>query len=108
MPAAKIVVLYPRPTDVSVFERVYMDEHIPLARARISGATRFVFARVQGAVGGEAPYHRVTEIHFASMESLQASAATPGTQEAAGHAIEISTGGPPVFLITDEETMTLG
>lgn len=107
MPGAKIVVLYPRPTDVEAFERVYQEEHVPLARAKIGGATRFVFATVRGAVGGDSPYHRITEIHFPSMEALQASVATPSTQEAAGHAVSISTGGAPLFLVTDEETMHL-
>jgi len=52
--------------------------------------------------GAEAPYHRVTEIHFPSMEALQASAANPSSLESAAHAVAISSGGPPVFLITDE------
>ena len=41
MPGAKSVVLIPPPTDVAAFERVYVDEHIPLALAKIVGATRF-------------------------------------------------------------------
>ncbi len=107
-PGAKIVVLYPQPTDVETFERVYVDEHIPLAKAKIGGATKFVFSRVLGAVGGAPPYHCVTEIHFASMDALQASVACASTQEAAGHAVSISAGGPPRFLVADEETMPLG
>jgi uncharacterized protein (TIGR02118 family) len=102
MPGAKIVVLYPPPTDVATFERVYVDEHIPLARAKIVGATRFVFTTVLGAHGVDAPYHRVTEIHFPSMEALQESAATPSTLESAAHAVSISSGGPPLFLFADE------
>jgi hypothetical protein len=35
MPGAKIVVLYPPPTDVAAFERLYVEEHIPLARAKM-------------------------------------------------------------------------
>jgi len=109
MPGAKIVVLYPQPTDVDAFERVYLHEHVPLAKAKIGGATRFTFTTVRGAVGGASPYHRITEIYFPSMDALQASAASPGTQEAAGHAVAISSGGPPVFLIADEELiMPLG
>jgi len=102
MPGAKIVVLYPRPTDVAAFERLYIDEHIPIAREKIAGATRFVFTTVLGAHGAESPYHRVTEIHFPSMEALQASAANPRTLESAAHAVSISSGGPPLFLIADE------
>jgi len=105
MPGAKIVVLYPRPTDVEIFERAYVEEHIPLAKSKIDGATKFIFTTVRGAVDAEPPYHRVTEVHFASMEALQASASTSGTQEAAKHAVTISSGGAPVFLIADEETV---
>jgi uncharacterized protein (TIGR02118 family) len=103
----KIVVLYPTPTDVDPFERAYLDEHIPLARAKIGGASKLVFTMVRGAVGGDPAYHRIVEIHFRSMEALPASAASPGTQEAAAHAVSISTGGPPLFLISDEESVTL-
>jgi uncharacterized protein (TIGR02118 family) len=101
MPGAKIVVLYPPPTDVEAFERVFFEEHVPLAKEKVSGVTKYVLAIVRSGLGGDAPYHRVNEIHFPSMEVLQASAATAGTQEAAAHAIAISSGGPPLFLIAD-------
>lgn len=103
MPGAKIVVLYPQPTNVDEFERVYLDEHIPLTKAKIVDATKVVLTTIRSAVGGASPYHRITETHFASMDALQASAASADTQEAAGHAISISSGGPPVFLVADEE-----
>lgn len=107
MPAAKLIVLYPHPTDVGAFERAYIDEHIPLAKAKIPRATKFIFTTVRGAVGGESPYHRITEIHFPSLDVLQASAATAEMQEAGAHAASISSGGPPRFLIADEATMVL-
>lgn len=93
MPGAKIVVLYPQPTNAEAFERVFLDEHIPLSKEKLADATKLVLTTVRSAVGGASPYHRITEIHFASMEALQASAASAGTQEAAGHAISISSGG---------------
>jgi hypothetical protein len=31
MPGAKIVILYPRPTDVEAFEKLYTEEHVPMA-----------------------------------------------------------------------------
>jgi len=105
MPGAKIVVLYPHPTDVEVFERAYVEEHIPLVKAKIGGATKFTFTTVRGAVGAEPSYHRVTEVNFESMEALQASASTSGTQEAAKHGVAISSGGVPLFLIADEGTV---
>lgn len=101
MSGAKIVVLYPKPTNVEAFERAFLEEHGPLAQAKISGVTKFVLTVIRGGIGGDAPYHRISEIHFPSMEALQASAATAGTQEVAAHAISISSGGPPVFLVAD-------
>ena len=103
MAGAKLVVLYPRPTDVAEFERRYVDEHIPLAEAKIVGKTKFVFATVVGAIGGDSPYHRVTEIHYPSMAALQASLAAPSSQEAAADAVALSSGGMPLFLIAEQE-----
>ena len=105
MAAVKIVVLYPRPTDVAAFEEAYLGEHVPLAAEKIAGKTKFDFARVVNATATEPPYHRVTEIHFPTMEALQLSLADAGTQEAAAHAVSMSTGGPPIFLICEEEEM---
>lgn len=102
MPGAKIVVLYPKPTDVDAFERAFLEEHVPLAQAKISGVTKYVLTVIRDGMGGDATYHRISEIHFPSMEALQASAATAGTQEAAAHAVSISSGGPPVFLIAGD------
>jgi uncharacterized protein (TIGR02118 family) len=105
MPGVKLIVLYPPPTDAEAFERAYVDEHVPIAREKISGKTKFVFSRVLGGLGGAKPaFVRMAEIHFPSMEALQQSAADPGTQQAAAHATEISTGGPPVFLVAEETT----
>ena len=101
MAGAKIIVMYPRPTDVAAFERLYVEEHVPLARAKLAGATGAAFTRVVGALGGDAPWHRVVEIHFPSMAALQASLADPGTQEVAAHAVAISSGGPPSFLVAE-------
>ena len=36
------LVIYPRPTDFDVFEKVYQEEHVPLAVAKLSGKTKIV------------------------------------------------------------------
>jgi uncharacterized protein (TIGR02118 family) len=99
----KLMVIYPTPADVEAFEKVYQDEHVPIAVEKISGKTKIVASRVVGSPAGDAPYHRIAEVHFASMEDLERSAATSGTQETLAHAAEISTGGAPVLLIAEEE-----
>jgi hypothetical protein len=40
------------------------------------------------------------------MDALKAAAGSPGAQKAVGHAIEISTGGKPFFLVAEEEAKT--
>jgi len=107
MTGAKISVLYPTPTDVDAFEKVYVDEHMPMAGKGITGAKKFVMMKVSGAAGGAAPYHRITEIHFDSLDALQQSLATPSTQQVAAHAVQISSGGPPIFLIGDHQEIVL-
>lgn len=103
----KIVVIYPRPTDLEAFERAYVDEHIPLAMEKIKGVTKFVATKVIGTPDGSTPpYYRIAEFYFPSMLALQECAASAGTQEAVAHAIAISTGGPPIVLISEQETTT--
>ena len=99
----KLMVLYPPPTDVETFERRYRDEHIPMAQKNLVGVTKFVASRVLGSPTGKAPYQRVAELYFDSMETLQAAMASPGGQATVAHALEISTGGPMVVLIAEDD-----
>ncbi|MEK6287323.1 MAG: EthD family reductase [Acidobacteriota bacterium] len=108
MAETKIVVIYPRPTDVDAFEKVYVEEHLPLAMEKIKGVTKFAATKVVGTPDGSTPpFYRIAELYFPSMEALQESAASPGTQEAVAHAFKISTGGPPIILVAEQETTTL-
>jgi len=107
MADAKIMVIYPRPTDVDAFEKAYVDEHIPLAMEKIKGLSKFAATKVVGTPDGSTPpYYRIAELYFPSMEALQKCAASAGTQEAVAHAFAISTGGPPIILVSEEETTT--
>jgi len=99
----KLIVLYPPPVDSSTFERRYSAEHVPMVFEKIPGLKKFVAARVLGAPAGVPPYHRVAELYFDSMESLQAAAASAGGQVTVAHAVEISTGGAPVVLIAEDD-----
>ena len=108
MPGAKIVVLYPTPTNVDVFERAYTDEHVPMVTPQtFPGLVKFVASKVAGTPNGSpAPFHRVAELHFPSMGALQAAATSASAQPAVAHAFSISTGGPPIILVAEEETQT--
>jgi uncharacterized protein (TIGR02118 family) len=99
----KLIVLYPPPVDVATFERRYRVEHAPMVVQKIPGLKKFLAAEVLGTPAGAAPYQRVAELYFDSMESLQAAMASAGGQAAVAHAMEISTGGPPVVLIAEDD-----
>jgi uncharacterized protein (TIGR02118 family) len=109
MAGAKLVVIYPMPTDVRAFERLYLDEHMPMAAPAMvaGGATKAVLTRMTGSPAGPPPFHRMIEVHFPSHEVLQACAASAAAQEVVAHAFRISTGGPPTVLIAEEHVINL-
>jgi uncharacterized protein (TIGR02118 family) len=105
MPTAKLVVIYPVPKDPEAFERIYRDQHVPMAVSKLAGKTKIVATKVLASVQrATAPFHRVAEIHFPSISALQACAATEGAKDTLANAVSISTGGPPIFLVAEEET----
>jgi len=107
MAGAKLIVLYPRPTNIDVFEKLYQEEHNPMAMKNLVGKTKVVETKMVASLEGTPPYYRMAEIHFPSMEALGACAATAGTQAVLNHAQKISTGGKPAFVIAEEQTVAL-
>ena len=106
MAGVKFIVIYPRPKDTDAFEKLYQDEHVPMAVDKLLGKTKFVATKVVGSPQGTPPFYRIAEIHFPSMEALQACAASEGAKETLAHAVSISSGGAPIFLVAEEETYT--
>jgi uncharacterized protein (TIGR02118 family) len=106
MSDVKLMVIYPRPTNIEAFEKIYIEEHVPLAVAKLSGKTKIVATKITSSPQGTPPFYRIAEIYFPSKAALEACAATPGAQEALAHAVKISTGGTPIILIAEEETFT--
>jgi uncharacterized protein (TIGR02118 family) len=106
MADVKLVVIYPHSQDVDVFEKVYQQEHVPLAVAKLSGKTKMVGTKVLASPQGIPPFYRIAEVHFPSMQALEACAASEGGKDVLAHAVKISSGGPPIFLVAEEETVT--
>jgi uncharacterized protein (TIGR02118 family) len=104
MAGVKLMVMYPRPKDVDAFEKVYQKEHVPMAVEKLKGKTKLVATKVTASPQGTAPFYRIAEVHFPSMEALQACAASEGGKETIGHAMKISSGGPPVIMIAEEDS----
>ena len=102
--AVKLVVIYPRPKDIEAFEHVYHHEHVPMAVDKLAGKTKIVATKVLGSPQGTAPFHRIAEIHFPTIQALEACAASAGGQQTIANAVSISCGGAPTFLVAEEHT----
>jgi uncharacterized protein (TIGR02118 family) len=108
MAGAKLVVIYPRPTDIEHFDKIYTEEHIPMAVEKLTGKSKIVATKVLDLHNEMAPFYRIAEIHFPSMEALNACVSSQGAQATIAHAESISTGGKPIFLVAEEEILTFG
>src|SRR6202521_3937925 len=99
MKSVKLIVAYPQPKDASAFEKIYEQEHVPMAIANLRGKTKMVATKILQSPQGQPQFYRVAEVHFLSMEALQLCAASAGGKETLAHAAKISSGGPPVIMI---------
>jgi uncharacterized protein (TIGR02118 family) len=106
MAKVKFMVIYPRPKDIEAFEKAYQEKHVPMAVENFIGKTKLVATRVLNSPQGMPPFYRIAEVHFPSMEALQTAAASQGAKDTLAHAMSISTGGRPIFLVAEEETFT--
>ena len=46
MAGAKLIVIYPTPTDIESFERVYHNQHVPMAAEKLAGKTKIVASKI--------------------------------------------------------------
>jgi uncharacterized protein (TIGR02118 family) len=106
MSSAKLIVAYPQPVDVDAFEKLYLEEHVPLAIAKLAGKTKIVATKILASPQGKPQFYRVAEVHFPSMKVLEECAESAGGKETLANAVKISSGGPPLFLIAEEDTFT--
>ncbi len=67
----KLVILYPNPTDVEAFDKVYAEEHVAMVNEKVPNLSRWTASKVMGTPTGDAPpYHMVVELYFPSVEAL--------------------------------------
>ena len=106
MSGAKLIVAYPQPVDIAAFEKLYLEEHVPLAIAKLQGKTKIVATKILASPQGEPAFYRVAEVHFPSMKVLEACAASAGGMGTLANAVRISSGGAPTIMIADEGSFT--
>jgi hypothetical protein len=96
MSSAKLIVIYPVPTDMKTFERRYADEYISMAVEKLAGKTSFVASFFHSKVNQiAAPFHHIAEVYFPLSRELEACLNSSGCQETAGYAVDISSGSSP-------------
>ena len=100
----KFIVIYPRPQDESAFESNYMEHHVPMVEQKLKGITRLVLTKVTGSPQGKVAAYRIAEVYFSSMDDLTKCIESDAGKEVISHAQTISTGGPPLILICEEES----
>jgi uncharacterized protein (TIGR02118 family) len=93
MKSVKLIVAYPQ-------------EHVPMAIANLDGKIKIVATKILQSPQGEPQFYRVAEVHFPSMEALQQCAQSEGGKATLANAVKISSGGPPVIMIAEEDTLT--
>ena len=104
MSSVKLIVAYPQPVDVDAFEKVYLGERVPLAVEKLAGKTKIVATKILASPQGKPQFYRVAEVHFPSMKILEECAASAGGKETLANAVKISSGGPPVIMVAEEDT----
>ncbi len=63
MADAKLVVIYPRPTDIEAFEKIYLTEHVPMAVEKLVGKTKIVATKITASPQGTPPRSQPGELH---------------------------------------------
>ena len=60
--------------------------------------------RIIGSPSGQARTYRIDEVHFSDMKALEACMESEACEQVLEHAKSISTGGPPIVLVCEEES----
>jgi len=79
---------------------------VPLAIANLAGKTKMVSTKTVQTPQGIPAFYRIAEVHFPSLEALQRCARSAGGKETLANAVKISSGGPPVIMVAEEESFT--
>lgn len=93
------------PKDQEAFELAYTTEHIPMVARKLTRCSKAIYTRVLMSPQGASPFCRIAELHYPTLELLQADFSTPEAQELSAHAVSISTGGPAISIVCEEETV---
>lgn len=101
----KLIVLYPHPSDVEKFEKDYK-AHLQLTHEKLgipNNVKPYKVTKMLSMPTGLPQFYQMFSMPFNSPEDLQAAMGSQGMQEVAADAQRISTGGPLVVMIGNED-----
>jgi uncharacterized protein (TIGR02118 family) len=100
---AKLVILYGHPEDPAAFEDYYANHHLSYAAKHMPNVRGAENMRViSTADGSRAPYYRVSQLAYDSMEDLRAGIASEDGRSTIADLANFATGGA-TLLIADED-----
>jgi uncharacterized protein (TIGR02118 family) len=73
---AKIIIIYPTPTNKEQFDKLYFKEHLPLAK-QVQGIKNTVVNKVVQNVNLNQPFYLIVELEFENLDELLYTTATP-------------------------------
>jgi len=94
----------PRRTDIGAFERVYQNLSVPLAFVKLNGKAEIVATKVLTSPQGTPRFYRIPEIYFSLRLDFEVYAVSDRGKQLVAEAVLISSGGPPIFSVSGEET----
>lgn len=98
----KATLLYGHPVDPDVFEKYYVETHLPIA-AQMKGVTKLALTKFLSAPdGGKAAYYRMAELFFEDPQQLQETMNSPEGQAAAADLANFATGGVTMIIGQEE------
>jgi uncharacterized protein (TIGR02118 family) len=98
-----ILAMYTKPVDPGVWDKYYLEKHIPLAK-KLPGLRRIELSRGEVMTPmGPSPYHLVGSLHFDDMAALQAALVSSEGQAAAADAMSFMAEGSQLLVIDSVE-----
>jgi uncharacterized protein (TIGR02118 family) len=100
---AHLLILYPTPKDANKFDLAYREEHLPFAGPKLVGATAVTTKHVVGPAFAPPPFHLMSDVSFPTLDALKLCALSEGGKQALSHAASISSGGPPMVIVVEDD-----
>lgn len=91
MKMVKLIALYKKPENTSEFDKLYFEEHLPLAN-KMPGLKKAEVSKILGTPQGESEYYLIAELYFDDMDALKAAMSSEEGKAAAKNLMSFAKG----------------